>query len=79
MNRVTADELREMSSTQVLAIWRQAQEERAVLVACAGNGRASADDLQAYMQLRKDMQPLHHALIVRGLDIRYLNEDKTKC
>lgn len=78
MKHLTADELRAMTSTQVLDIWRQAQEERALLVARAGNGRASVEDLQAYMQLRKDMQPLHHALIVRGMDIRYLNEGDTK-
>jgi len=78
MQRLTHEELRKLTSTQVLDIWRQAVEERALLVAKVGNSRASVEDLQAYMQLRKDMQPLHHQLIVRGIDIRYLNENDTK-
>lgn len=78
MIRKTAEELRNMTSAEVLELWWSATAERADLVKRAGNGRASVEDLQAYMQLRKDMQPLHHTMIVRGLDIRYLNEGDTK-
>lgn len=78
MSRHTFDELSQMSSTEVLGIWRTMHEERQLLVARAGAGQASADDLKDYMQLRRDMQPVHASLIRRGIDIRYVQPGDTK-